>query len=119
MLYLIILSKYECSDNKVLSCCLEVKICQSLNISAAQANEEVDLLANIDDAKIWMMFSQSVVDGPITGIFRSNRFPVNNVAHQFGGGGHVHFTGGTFETWKQVREIIKAYDQLVKEIHNY
>lgn len=108
-----ILENYEITNNKVLSYCLEGKICQSLNITAQQANEEVDLLANIDDAKIWMMFSQSVVDGPIIGVFRSNKFKVNGIAKKFGGGGHVHYAGGTFQSWKQVREIIKAYDQLV------
>lgn len=60
-----------------------------------------------------MMFSQTEINGPIIGIFRSNYIKVNTVAQQFGGG-HDHYAGATFQDWIQVNEIIEMYNLLVK-----
>ena len=102
------------SNNKVISCCLKAELLKPLVVSAFTANEHVDLLANINDSKIWMMFSQTEINGPIIGIFRSNYIKVNTVAQQFGGGGHDHYAGATFQDWIQVNEIIAMYNLLVK-----
>lgn len=109
-----ILQQYQITKNKVIFCKNDNKILNDFNISAFQANEQVDLLANIDHGLIWMLFSQQS-ENSIIGIFRSNKFPVNNIAAQFGGGGHYHYAGGNFKSWKQVNEIIKSFDKLVEE----
>lgn len=100
-------------NKNIIFCCLRAELLKPLAISAFAANEHVDLLTNINESKIWMMFSQTEINGPIIGIFRSNCIKLNIVAQQFGGG-HEHYAGGTFKDWPQVNEIIKAYTMLVK-----
>lgn len=101
-------------NKNIIFCCLKAELLKPLAICAFAANEHVDLLANINGSKIWMMFSQTEVNGPIIGIFRSNYIKVDTVAQEFGGGGHDHYAGGTFKDWTQVNEIIKAYTLLAK-----
>lgn len=101
-------------NKNIIFCCLRADLLKPLAISAFAANEHVDLLTNINESKIWMMFSQTEINGPIIGIFRSNCIKLNIVAQQFGDGGHEHYAGGTFKDWSQVNEIIKVYTMLVK-----
>lgn len=101
-------------NKNIISCCLKAELLKPLSISAFVANEHVDLLANINESKIWMMFSQTEINGPIIGIFRSNYIKVNAIAQQFGGGGHSHYAGASFKDWSQVNKIIKVYTLLVK-----
>lgn len=101
------------SNNQVVSVCLKAQQLKPLAVSAFTVNEHIDLLANIDASKVWMMFSQTEINGPIIGIFRSNDFNVGTIAQQFGGGGHYHYAGGVFKDWVVVNEIIETYNNLL------
>lgn len=65
-----------------------------------------NLIGNIKDVKVWILF----IDYPesVRVEFRSTGTPVNEIATQFNGGGHLRAAGCRIENMSRADEVIKA-----------
>ena len=73
---------------------------------------QVNLIANIENAKIWIMF----IEYPhfIRTELRSNGIPVNKIASQFGGGGHLRAAGCQIKNFREVDQVVNAALSAIK-----
>ena len=75
----------------------------------------LSVMSGVEEIIIWLNFTYDSSREVIVGEFRSREIPIVDVAYQFGGGGHTLACGASFNTWEEVDECIKAFDNLAKE----
>ncbi|RMA78998.1 phosphoesterase RecJ-like protein [Metamycoplasma subdolum] len=75
-------------------------------------------LANIDDAKAWVFFTQEKEDA-IRCEFRSNGACVRNVAIKWNGGGHHRASGAQIKDEKLIPQVIEDLEKEVLNLKDY
>ena len=73
----------------------------------------VNLMAGIQEVKIWGSFSEDV-NGKYIAELRSRDIPIVDVAKKYGGGGHLHACGATLETLEDVHKVLDDLDEKVR-----
>ena len=105
-------------SNQVVSFYFDLENQKKLGIlDPLQANRP-SLLANIDDNKIWVFFTQEAKD-QIRCEFRSNGACVRNVALKWNGGGHHRASGAQIHDEKNIPLVIKDCEKEVLNIAEY
>ena len=82
------------------------------NISYDEAASFVNLMANIKECPVWILFIEYPKDIRIR--IRSNGPDINMLAEAFGGGGHQKAAGANVKKWRETKKIIKEANRLVK-----
>lgn len=95
---------------------LKVKndIVEKYGLEPIKAVRMVNALQDTEGIINWHFFVEKR-DGSIFGEFRSNGPRVNDIASQFGGGGHMLAAGASLANWGKVDEIIKVFDENCKK----
>ena len=73
----------------------------------------VNLMAGIQEVKIWGSFSEDV-NGKYVAELRSRDIPIVDVAKKYGGGGHLQACGATLETLEEVHKVLDDLDEKVR-----
>lgn len=73
----------------------------------------VNIMAGIEEVKIWANFSEDV-SGDIYVEIRSRDRNINQVATMFGGGGHLQASGCTVHNFDEVNKVIEELDKVAK-----
>lgn len=96
-----------------------VKLPQELldeeQVDAATAGNLINNFNFIDEVIAWGFFSYDKTTGLIRGSLRSRGPVINEIAKQFGGGGHAMASGCRLHTFEEVDEMILKLDQVCKE----
>lgn len=96
-----------------------VKLPQELldeeQVDAATAGNLINNFNFIDEMIAWGFFSYDKTTGLIRGSLRSRGPVINEIAKQFGGGGHAMASGCRLHTFEEVDEMILKLDQVCKE----
>lgn len=96
-----------------------VKLPQELldeeQVDAATAGNLINNFNFIDEMIAWGFFSYDKTTGLIRGSLRSRGPVINEIAKQFGGGGHAMASGCRLHTFEEVEEMILKLDQVCKE----
>ena len=100
---------YKTADQVIYYYLSQAKIKQ-LNLASQNANR-VDLLANIDDYQVWIFFIENP-DGSIRVRLRSSTKNVQQLAQQYGGGGHLKASGATLKNKGQIKELVAQATKL-------
>ncbi|MCV3733711.1 bifunctional oligoribonuclease/PAP phosphatase NrnA [Mycoplasma enhydrae] len=109
-----VLSKYK-SENKVLYFHVTKKIQKKFNLSENEAND-VNILANIGDCRVWVFFID-MEDGTIRTRVRSNSVWINHICAKYKpGGGHEVAAGATCRSKTDMKSII---NELKAEVAKY
>jgi len=77
----------------------------------------VNIMAGIEEVKIWANFSEDV-NGDIYVEIRSSGLNINQVAVKFGGGGHLQASGCTIYNLNDVEKVVAALDLVAKGEEN-
>lgn len=77
----------------------------------------VNIMSGIEEVKIWVNFCEDT-NNDIYVEIRSNGLNINQVATKFGGGGHLQASGCTIKEKGQIKEVIAALNNVVKENQN-
>ncbi|MBU4691071.1 bifunctional oligoribonuclease/PAP phosphatase NrnA [Mycoplasma zalophi] len=105
-------------NNKVVSFYFDLETQKKFGIlDPLQANKPYTL-ANIDDNRIWVFFTQETND-QIRCEFRSNGPKVRNVAIKWGGGGHHRASGAQIYDANLIDEIIKDCEAEILNLADY
>jgi len=111
-----ILNHFEVSPKGVAYYVLDSKIQKDLKITTERGKENVNLFSNIEGINIWCSITED--DDPKEPCWRisirSRRYTINEVATQFGGGGHACASGAKIDTLDDLPKFIKALDDLIK-----
>ncbi|MGX9357999.1 DHH family phosphoesterase [Mycoplasma sp. 773] len=94
------------SDGKVLYFHVTKKIQEKFNLNDNEAND-VGILANIGDCKIWVLFID-LPDGNIRARVRSNGIWINHICEKYQpGGGHEVAAGATCHSRREMKSLIE------------
>ena len=102
------------SANGVASLYVSKRMQKKFNLSKEEASASVSYMDSIKDALIWIAFIESD-DGSIRVRLRSRFITVNELAEQYGGGGHACASGATVHSKKEVKEMLAKADTMLKE----
>lgn len=79
-------------------------------VSRSKASSMVNMLANIEGIHVWAFFSEDSENNNIRCSVRSRNIVINNVAQQFGGGGHQFASGIRVDNWEAIDTVLAALD---------
>lgn len=84
-------------------------------VDAATAGNMINNFNYIEGMVAWAFFSYDKGNNNIRGSIRSRGPVINEVAAQFGGGGHAYASGVRLDNFERVDEIIEVLDQVCKD----
>ncbi len=85
------------------------------NVDAATAGNMVNSFNYINEIYAWAIFSEDKNIDLIRGSIRSRGPIINDVAAQFGGGGHVFASGVRLKTDEEIDKLVIELDKVCKE----
>ena len=88
---------------------------KSYNVDPATSGNMVNNFNYIDDIYVWAVFTEDLANHTIRGSIRSRGPIINEVASQFGGGGHIYASGVRLKTFEEVDALVKALEKVTKE----
>ena len=100
------------TENGVAYAMISEKIIKRFNVTSDEAASLVNLLSNIKECPVWILFIGYPKEVRIR--LRSNGPDINMLAESYGGGGHQKAAGAFVRKWGQTKGFIKEADRLVK-----
>lgn len=111
-----ILNQYQSTNTGVAYYILRQEDLDALGISRSRGSDFVNVLANIEEFEVWMAITENSELNNWRVSIRSKRVIINEVAAEFGGGGHQLASGATLSTIEQLPELIKALEDEIKRL---
>lgn len=108
-----LLLNFEITEKGVCYYYLTPEILDMYGVELEVAKEFVHILANIKDAKIWVSFTFDSENNLYRTSIRSRNVVINEVASQFGGGGHKFASGVKLLDVAMCEQLISTLDQLL------
>lgn len=105
---------FKTTENGVSYIYFSLKTIKKYQTTIEEASSLVNLLDSIKGSLIWIAFIEQN-DKSIRARIRSRFVAVNKIAEEYEGGGHANASGGTAHNQKQVKTMIKEYDELLKD----
>lgn len=84
---------------------------ERFQVSRTKASSMVNMLANIEGIYTWVFFTEDVENTNIRCSIRSRGPIINEIAKQFGGGGHPLASGARVDDWQAIESVLAALDQ--------
>ena len=100
------------TENGVVYAKMSEKIIKRYNVTPDEAASFVNLLSNIKECPVWILFIGYPKEVRIR--LRSNGPDINMLAEAYGGGGHQKAAGAFLKRWGNTKGFIKEADRLVK-----
>lgn len=111
-------SHLEVTENGVASIKLTDEILHEYNVDPATAGNMINNLNYIEEILVWGSFSEDKANNTIRGSIRSRGPIINEIASQFGGGGHIFASGVRLKNFEEVDQMIESLDVACKEYQN-
>lgn len=105
-----IYNNFEIRKNGVAILKIPREVLEKYNMNYMVAARMVNTLQDIDGIVNWHFFAETP-SGQIMSEFRSNGPCVNEIAAQYGGGGHFLAGGATLDSWDTVEAIIADFEE--------
>ena len=102
----------EVTENGVVYAKLTKRVIKRFNVSYEEAASYVNLLANIKECPVWILFIEYPKEVRIR--IRSNGPDVNMLAEAYDGGGHQKAAGASVKSWGKTKAFIKEANTLAK-----
>ncbi len=96
---------------------LDQDILDKYEVDAATAGNMVNNFNYIDGVYSWAVFSYDKNNDNIRGSIRSRGPIINQIAAQFGGGGHMYASGVRLSDFNKVDKLVMALDKACEEYH--
>ncbi len=107
-----VLDNFELLEGKVAYMCITQEILDTYGFKPPQA-ARVGFLGGIEGVEAWLFFIQ--YDGYVRVEFRSSNIFVDEIATEFGGGGHNHASGTKIDTMEEHVKVVNRVLEVVKE----
>ena len=106
--------KMKISENGVVSLFVTKGMKKKFKLSNEDASASVSYMEGIKNSLIWIAFIQTD-DGAIRVRLRSRYVTVSELAERYNGGGHACAAGATVYSKKEMKQLLKEADALLKE----
>ena len=90
------------------------EIIKEYQVDTAIAGNMINNFSHVQDVYVWVIFTEDKVNDNIRGSMRSRQVIINDIAEEFGGGGHHYACGVKLQTKSQMESLIKKLDQRLK-----
>ena len=94
---------------------IDEDILKEYGVDAATAGNMINNFNNIEEITVWAFFSLDKANNNIRGSIRSRGPVINEIAAQFGGGGHALASGVKLPSFERADELIKVLDDECKK----
>lgn len=110
-----IYKKMKITPNGVAHVYIDRATIEKFGLTAEEASASVSALADIKGCLCWIAFIDSLEDEKIRVRLRSRFVAINQLAEHYRGGGHTQASGATLHDKKEMRQLLKEADKVVKE----
>lgn len=106
------------TENNVAYIKLTEDIMKKYQVDSATAGNMINDLKFVKEILIWVFFSEDTKMKIIKANIRSRGPIINEVASNYGGGGHPYASGARLTSWEDAESLLKELDEVAKEYHN-
>lgn len=106
------------TENNVAYIKLTEDIMKKYQVDSAAAGNMINDLKFVKEILIWVFFSEDTKMKIIKANIRSRGPIINEVASNYGGGGHPYASGARLTSWEDAESLLKELDEVAKEYHN-
>ena len=103
------------TDNGVAYIKISDKIMKEYGVDSAAAGNMINNLKFVDEIIIWVFFSEDIKSNLIRVNIRSVGPFVNEIASNYGGGGHVYASGVKIKSWETADKLIEDLNDISKK----
>ena len=88
---------------------------KEFGVDSAAAGNMINNLKFVDEIVIWAFLSEDIKSNLIRVNIRSIGPYINQIATNYGGGGHKYASGVKLKTWEEADNLIISLDELAKD----
>ena len=103
------------TENKVAYIKLTDEILQKFEVDTASAGNMINNLKFVQEILIWVFFTEDIKNEVIKANIRSRGPIINDIATNYGGGGHMYASGARLKSWDEAENLIKDLNEVSKE----
>lgn len=103
------------TDNGVAYIKITDKTMKEFGVDSAAAGNMINNLKFVDEIVIWAFLSEDIKSNLIRVNIRSIGPYINQIATNYGGGGHKYASGVKLKTWEETDNLIISLDELAKD----
>lgn len=113
--YAYLMANIQVTDNKFGYLKIDDDILGEYGVDAATAGNMINNFNNIEEIVAWAFFSHDKLNNNVRGSIRSRGPVINEIAADFGGGGHALASGVKLPTFERADELIAALDEACRK----
>ncbi len=106
------------TDNNVAYIKLTDDILKKFEVDSASAGNMINNLKFVGEILIWVFFSEDTKNELIKANIRSRGPIINEIASNYGGGGHPYASGARLKNWSEAENLIKDLDEVSIHYNN-
>ena len=92
------------------------KTMKEYGVDSAAPGNMINDLKFVNEIIIWIFLAEDIKSNLIKANIRSVGPYINEIASNYGGGGHKYASGAKLKTWEEADKLIKDYDDLLKKV---
>lgn len=108
-----VLNNFKTTKNGVNYIYISKKTQKKFKITTEEATAQVNVMDSVKGSIVWILFVE--FDGIIRARLRSRFVGINELAKEFGGGGHMQASGASARNKREMMKMIKSADKIVKK----
>lgn len=113
--YAYLMANIQVTDNKFGYLKIDDDILGEYGVDAATAGNMINNFNNIEEIVAWAFFSHDKLNNNVRGSIRSRGPVINEIAADFGGGGHALASGVKLPSFERADELIEALDDACRK----
>lgn len=106
------------TDNGVAYIKITDKVMKDYGVDSAAAGNMINNLKFVDEIIIWVFLSEDIKSNLIRVNIRSVGPHINQIATNYGGGGHIYASGVKLKSWNDADKLIASLDEEAKNFKN-
>lgn len=107
-----ILNRYQ-TTGSVAYYILKQEDLEALDISRERGSDFVNLLAGIEEYKVWLAITQNIVDNNWRVSIRSRGIQINDIAGMYDGGGHMFASGAKLTSLDMLEGLLDKLEERI------
>lgn len=100
------------TENKVAYIKLTDDVLQKFEVDTASAGNMINSLKFVQEILIWVFFTEDIKNNIIKANIRSRGPIINEVATNYGGGGHMYASGARLKNWEEAEKLINDLNEV-------
>ena len=110
-----IFENMEVTDNGVAYIKITEELLKKYEVDSASAGNIINELKFVGEILVWIFLTEDKKSNLIRANIRSRGPIINEIAKNYGGGGHKYASGARLSTWKSADSLIVDLDELTEE----